>query len=246
MQNSGKWRWGMAAGVVLALGVASLWLRASAEANRLVRSDPAEVFADQNLLRYAHERAARAYAGHCATCHGVARTGDMRRGVPSLVDQAWIYAADPVDLEHTIAYGIRSGHPKARNVAEMPGMVLTGQLTVAETDDVVEYLLAISSQSHEAAAAERGRSIFLGKGNCFDCHANDAKGVIDYGAPALLGPEWIYGGDRATLRASVFGGRHGKCPAWIGILSPADIRALAIDLTPAESRPVGERYVEQP
>lgn len=239
MRNFGKWRWGGVAGAVLALGAGALWWRAGAEAARLVRTDPAGIFADPALLRYAHERATRVYAEHCSACHGSDRTGDQRRGVPDLVDKTWIYAANPVDLEHTIAYGIRSGHPKARNVAEMPGMALTKQLTAADVDDVVEYLLAISDQPHDTLAAERGRNIYGNKGNCFDCHANDAKGVIDYGAPPLVGPTWIYGGDRATLRTSVFGGRHGKCPAWIAILSPADIRALAIDLTPMEYRPGG-------
>jgi cytochrome c oxidase cbb3-type subunit 3 len=69
-----------------------------------------------------------------------------------------------------------------------------------------------------------------GKGNCFDCHAADAGGVTDYGAPALTGPIWLYGGDRQTLYQSILDGRHGMCPAWIGKLTPLQIRSLTLYL----------------
>ena len=229
--------WGVVVGGLLLLGGGAWWLHARSEANRLVRSDPQAVFADPQLMRYVHQRGTVVYAAHCAGCHGRDRHGVVSRGIPDLADDNWIYASDAVDLEHTVTYGIRSGHPKSRNVAEMPGMALTRQLTFSEVDDVVEYVLSISAQPHDAEAAERGHRIFFDKGNCFDCHAGDAKGVVDYGVPALTGPSWVYGGDRATLRNSVFGGRHGKCPAWIGVLSPADIRAVAFDLVPPASRP---------
>ena len=96
---------------------------------------------------------------------------------------------------------------------------------------------AVSNASPEKAAALRGRAIYYGKGNCFDCHASDAKGVTDYGAPALTGPTWIYGGDRESLYQSIVNGRHGKCPDWINVLTPVQIRALALYLIVA----AGER-----
>jgi len=73
--------------------------------------------------------------------------------------------------------------------------------------------------------------VFADKGVCYDCHSADATGNIDYGAPSLRGPTWLYGGDRAALTQSVRDGRHGLCPAWIGRLRPAQIRALAIFLS---------------
>jgi len=39
-----------------------------------------------------------------------------------------------------------------------------------------------------------------------------------------------YGGDRPTLRTTIYSGRHGRCPAWILVLTPAQIRALAVYL----------------
>ena len=55
-------------------------------------------------------------------------------------------------------------------------------------------------------------------------------GNTDYGSPPLLGPDWNYGGDRLTLRKSIYSGRHGLCPAWISVLTPPQIRALAVYL----------------
>jgi cytochrome c oxidase cbb3-type subunit III len=108
--------------------------------------------------------------------------------------------------------------------------VRTGQITADDARDAVEYLQSLAGQSYEKAAALRGRSIYYGKGNCYDCHANDAKGVTDYGTPALTGPTWIYGGDRESLYQSIVNGRHGKCPAWVNVLTPVQIRAVALFL----------------
>ena len=41
--------------------------------------------------------------------------------------------------------------------------------------DAVEYLEGLAGQPHDAAAAEWGRSIYYYKGNCYDCHAGNAK-----------------------------------------------------------------------
>jgi cytochrome c oxidase cbb3-type subunit 3 len=118
----------------------------------------------------------------------------------------------------------------------MPAEGRTHQLSAAEIEDVVDFVLALSRQPHDAAAAERGRKLFYDRGNCFDCHAGDAMGNPDYGSPALLGKTWIYGGDRLTLRQSIYSGRHGLCPAWIFKLTPLQIRALAVYLY-VESHP---------
>jgi cytochrome c oxidase cbb3-type subunit 3 len=145
----------------------------------------------------------------------------------------WLYGNDPADVERTILYGIRSGHPKARNLTDMPALVRTGQITIDDAHDEVEYLQSLAGHPHDKAAAVRGRAIYYNKGNCYDCHASDAHGVTDYGTPALTGPLYLYGGDRDTLYQSILNGRHGICPAWINRLSPVQIRALAIFLVTA-------------
>lgn len=219
--------WGVVAMAVLlcALGY-GLHLR-SREA-RLVRLWPLQLAHDPALLSFAVSLARPVYGAHCAQCHGADLSGDRSIGAPNLADSVWLYGDGGIgDIENTILYGIRSGHPKAHNVTDMPAEGRSQQLSSAEVDAVVEFVLALSGQSHDEAAAARGRGLFYDKGNCFDCHARDALGNTDYGTPSLLGPGWIYGGDRQTLRQTIYNGRHGLCPAWIDQLTPVQIRALA-------------------
>jgi cytochrome c oxidase cbb3-type subunit 3 len=207
-----------------------VWLPRRAEAARLVMSDPALVLKDPALVSLAQRLARPLYRDHCASCHGAQRQGDPSRGVPSLADAYWLYGDNPVDVEAIVLYGIRSGHPRARNLTDMPAMGRTGQLDAEEIEDVVNYVLQISHQSADSARAERGRVLFQGKGNCFDCHANDARGVTDYGTPALTGPTWLYGGDHDSLYRSVYDGRHGICPFRTRTLTALQARALTISL----------------
>jgi len=209
---------------------------------QLVREDPDRVVHDPRLVAVALRLARPAYARQCAACHGRDLHGARRPGVPDLTSPVWLYGTGDVsDIEPTILYGIRSGHPKARNITDMPAFGRTGQLSPAEIRDVAEYVYSLSHADVDAAAVGRGRAIFADKGVCYDCHGADASGNIDYGAPDLTGKSqgWLYGGDRATLIDSIKNGRHGLCPAWIHDLSPAQIRALAVYLYEA-SRPAAD------
>lgn len=220
-------------GLVLLLALTAgvvAWAQRRSTYARLVRTEPQQILKQPGLLGVALRLGAPLYRQHCSACHGVAMQGDPARGVPDLARGAWLYGNDPVDVEHTIYYGIRSGHPKARNLTDMPALVRTGQITAQDASDVVEFLQSIAGRPHDDAAALRGRAIYYNKGNCFDCHAHDLRGVVDYGTPALTGPVYLYGGDRATLYLSVLNGRHGECPAWVNRLAPVQIRALALYL----------------
>jgi cytochrome c oxidase cbb3-type subunit 3 len=204
---------------------------------RLMRQWPAELAHSPEMMGFAVSLARPVYAAHCASCHGANLRGNRAIGAPNLADPVWLYGDGGIgDIENTILYGIRSGHPKAHNVTDMPAEGRTHQLSAPEIEDVVDFVLALGGQAHDATAAERGRKLFLDKGNCFDCHAGDAQGNTDYGSPGLLGPTWIYGGDRLTLRQTIYSGRHGLCPAWITRLTPPQIRALAVYLY-VESHP---------
>jgi cytochrome c oxidase cbb3-type subunit 3 len=209
------------------------WLGFRERADQLLREDPDRILSDGRLMQFAAQVAQPRYQQHCARCHGGAFQGDPTRGVPNIARNGWLYGNAPVDVEHTILYGIRSGHPKSRNVTDMPALVRDGQITSADAWDAVEYLQSLAGRSHDPEAALRGRSIYEGKGNCFDCHAGDARGVTDYGTPALTGPLYLYGGDRQTLYQSILNGRHGQCPAWVNVLSPLQIRALTLYLVSA-------------
>jgi cytochrome c oxidase cbb3-type subunit 3 len=190
-------------------------------------------------MAFAQARAGPAYADRCAACHGKDLRGDPARGAPSLIDAEWLYGArSATEIERTIAYGIRSGHPKAHNLAEMPafGRPAPGAryhvepLAPRDLNDIVDYLFQIEGRgSPDAAAAARGAALFAGRGQCFDCHAADAEGDDFIGAPNLRDNRWTYGdGSRAAIAPSILHGRAGVCPAWDRVLSPAIIRALAI------------------
>jgi cytochrome c oxidase cbb3-type subunit III len=222
--------WWLLAAAVLIIALLWWWLAQRAFAAQLLTAEPAALEQNQALHAQATALARPIYVQHCAACHGGVGQHATQPGVPSLSEGRWLYNNDLVDLEQTIYYGIRSGHPRARNLTDMPALGRIGQLTDADVQDAVNYVLSLSNQPHEAAAALRGRAIYFAKGNCYDCHASDAHGVSDYGTPALTGSSWIYGGDAKSLYESIYSGRHGKCPAWYGKLSALQIRALAVML----------------
>lgn len=227
-------RWVLWAAVLALAGFGALdWGHTHELGQTFLRADPARAINDRQMLALATRIARPVYEDHCAGCHGPTLRGDRSHGTPDLAANAWIYGKDPVEVERTILYGVRSGHPKSRNVTDMPGLVRIGLITESDDGDVVEYLQSLAGQPHDAAVADRGRVIFETRGNCYDCHAGDARGVSDFGAPALTGPHWLYGGDRETQYRSVYFGRHGRCPAWINRLSPLQVRALAIYLVSA-------------
>ncbi len=221
--------------VLLGIIAAMAWTRQRYIADALLRTEPDQILKSPALLSEAMRIGRPQYQRHCQSCHGSALQGDAARGVPNLAGNVWLYGNDPVDVERTILYGIRSGHPKSRNITDMPALVRTGQIAPDDARDAVEYLQSLAGRPYEKSAALRGRSIYYGKGNCYDCHASDAKGVTDYGTPALSGPTWIYGGDRDSLYQSIVNGRHGMCPAWVNVLTPVQIRALALYLVATSS-----------
>jgi cytochrome c oxidase cbb3-type subunit 3 len=200
-------------------------------ANRLVASPAESVASDPTLVKFARQTANPVYARECAQCHGADMHGNRAIGAPNLLDKVWLYDNGNVsDIERTILYGVRSGHAKSRNITDMPAVGRLGVLKPHEIYQVVQYVQEISHQPHDAAAAEAGKALFKDKGNCFDCHAPDGSGNPDYGSTDFTANTWNYGGDYVTLFKSVRDGRHGKMDAFIGKLSAAQIRALAVDI----------------
>ena len=222
-----------AAGGVLAVLVASAALAVHDHqmGDQLLITDPSEVTRHPDLVRYAEGLARPAYAKHCASCHGAQMQGEQSKGAPNLKDKIWLYEDGGVgSVERTVLYGIRSGNAKSRNITDMPPLGRNLQISPAEVRDVESYVLALSSRPGDPAAVQRGSVIFQTKGVCYDCHSGDATGNPDYGAPALNDKEWLYGGDETNVYQSIYSGRHGICPAWIGKLKPEVLRALAVYL----------------
>lgn len=219
--------------------LAAVLLHESRLQAHLLRADANDIPSSAALTSFAVPRGKRLYGAHCADCHGPRGRGDAHKGVPDLTDNDWLYGSGEVsDIEQTIRYGIRSYHPKAWNLAIMPAYGTPRPsardsnilpLTPVNIRDVVEYLTRLQGGDADAAAAARGAAIFSGVGGCYDCHSGNAQGDSAIGAPNLTDHITLYGdGSRESMSMSISYGRAGICPAWVGRLSAAQIRELAV------------------
>lgn len=66
----------------------------------------------------------------------------------------------------------------------------------------------IPTLAGDAEARIVGQRLFLNY--CSQCHASDARG--SKGFPNLADNDWLYGGDPATIKASILDGRNGVMP----------------------------------
>lgn len=190
---------------------------------KIAASELAEINKDPELQRFALAGGAAAFGDNCAPCHG--RDAQGASGYPNLRDDFWLWGGTLDGIQQTILYGVRSGNPKAHG-GEMPGFGRTGILSEAQVGDVSAYVLSLSGRGDDAQAAERGTEIFAG--NCAVCHGPDGKGNQALGAPDLTDELWLYGDDKATVIATIYGGRAGVMPAWVDRLDPETIKELAI------------------
>ena len=110
--------------------------------------------------------------------------------------------------------------------SEMPKVGKDGLLDRQKIADVVEQVLAMSGQPHDAARAAAGKAVFAEQ--CAACHGEAGKGNAELGAPNLADSIWLYGGDRAAVTESVVNARFGIMPAWGGRLDEATIKQLAV------------------
>jgi cytochrome c oxidase cbb3-type subunit 3 len=237
-----RWRalaWVVAACVALGAGVAlAHGIYRDLMDARLLRGWSPDLARDVALLRYSSGRAAPLYLQHCARCHGRDLHGSRALGAPDLTDRDWLFGSGTIgDIEQTILYGIRSGHHRSHSLADMPAFGTSrpywryriDPLSAGEIRDVVQYLLRQQGRGADRDAAARGLQVYAGKGQCYDCHTSDLRGDSYIGAPNLIDDIWLYGdGSPDSIAESITYGRAGSCPAWAGVLSPADVRALAV------------------
>ena len=190
---------------------------------RLQDADLAQIAKDPELMSIAFTGGGAAFADNCAPCHGLGGAG--QGFYPTLADDAWLWGGSLEAIHQTILYGIRSGHPDAR-FNEMPAYGRLGMLSREQIGDVADYVLQISGQDHDAAAAERGAVLFAEQ--CAACHGEGGEGMADLGAPDLTDQLWLYGGARSDIVQQVHDPRHGVMPAWTGRLDPETIKSLAV------------------
>ncbi|MBF0177078.1 MAG: cytochrome-c oxidase, cbb3-type subunit III [Magnetococcales bacterium] len=196
-----------------------------------------EIAKNNDLFQYALAGGKSVFANNCVPCHGSGGTG--AKGYPNLVDDDWLYDGTLADIQLSINNG-RSG--------QMPAHLNTagGAFGAEQVNALVEYVLKISGQAHDAALAKQGDALFHGDGACFSCHGDHGKGSLldtvanqkldkSVGAPNLTDAIWLYGGDRQTVHTTVASGRSGQMPAWgdgyTGLgkkLDPLDVKKVAL------------------
>jgi cytochrome c oxidase cbb3-type subunit 3 len=183
----------------------------------------AEIRNDPELLSFALAGGRSAFAVNCSQCHGSGAQGAV--GYPNLNDDSWIWGGKLDEIAYTIRHGVRNDDEDAR-VSEMPAFGRDELLEPDQVRDVVEYVVSLSGGSVNADAAKRGAPIFAEQ--CVACHGKDGRGNAEFGAPNLTDNIWLYGGDRASIQATIHSSRRGVMPGWKDRLSPETIKQLTV------------------
>ncbi len=189
---------------------------------RLEGASMAEIENDPDLLAFVRGAGQAAFGDNCATCHGAGAQGFV--GYPNLNDDVWLWGGTYDEIRTTLLYGIRSDHGDTR-WSQMPAYGRDGILSRDEISDVTDFVLRISGGEHDADGASRGAETYGQQ--CASCHGMDGQGDRLQGAPSLVDAEWLYGGSREQIEASIYRGPYGVMPAWEGRLDQGTIDALA-------------------
>jgi len=189
----------------------------------LASADVTTIDVNSDLHNYGVNMGAAVFRANCSQCHGSGAAGNV--GYPNLLDNDWLWGGTIDEVAYTIQHGVRNETDEAR-YSEMPRFGADELLEPAQIEQVVEYVLSLSGQDHDAAMATEGAVVFAD--NCAACHLEDGTGDIFQGAPNLTDAIWLYGGDRATLKETVTNARFGVMPAWGQRLSQAEVNAAAL------------------
>lgn len=192
---------------------------------RLIAADLNAIGSDPELAAYAERAGAAVFRTNCAQCHGSGAAGVVGKGYPNLLDDDWLWGGTMEDIYLTIAHGIRNTTDPEARYSEMPKFGADGILDDTQIAQVVEHVLALSGQEHDAALAAEGATVYLD--NCSACHMEDGSGDRTQGAPKLNDAIWLYGGSRAAITETVVNARFGVMPNWNERLSEDEIRAVA-------------------
>lgn len=196
-------------------------------AGRIESEDFAAIQADAGLMNVVRETAPSLFGDNCSGCHGAQATGNP--GYPNLAAAPFMWGGEPETVAETIRVGINAAHDEAR-YAQMLAFGRDGMLGRDDINTVVTFVETLSKPEVAAATPPdvlaAGAQLFAD--NCAACHGEDARGMVESGAPNLTDAFWTYGGERADIRHSVYQGRAGTMPSWESRLSATDIKLLTL------------------
>jgi cytochrome c oxidase cbb3-type subunit 3 len=181
---------------------------------------------NKELYDYALNSGKVTFANNCQPCHGVAGSG--RPGFPVLASDAWLWGGTLDAIQQTITYGIRSGHPQARD-SQMPRFGVDGILTPAQIDTVSYYVRFLEGHPEpgvDPKVMSNAKQIFMD--NCAPCHGPNGDGNRDVGAPRYHDRTFLYGPDRYAIIRQVTNPRMGVMPAWTYRLDATTIKCVAL------------------
>jgi cytochrome c oxidase cbb3-type subunit 3 len=191
--------------------------------DKIAASTVEDISKDPQLLEFSLAGGQAVFNENCAQCHGVG--GQGQKGYPVLADDNWLWGGSLAQIEQTVRHGIRSEDGEARQ-SQMPRFGADSILTPDQIHDVAEYVVALSSGEADAAAKERGATVFAE--NCVACHGQNGEGNKELGAPSLTNNIWQFTGDRAAFAAQVTSPKHGVMPAWQGRLNDDLIKMVTV------------------
>ncbi len=162
------------------------------------------------------------FGDYCAACHQAGGQGVIGH-YPNLIDDAWLWGADSADIELTIRKG-RKGNMPAHKAS----------MTDAEIAQTANYVLSLSGESVDSAAAEHGKKLFNTKG-CSGCHMPTGIGMKALGSANLTDKIWTQADVPAAVDAKakvaavktiIANGFKREMPAWESRLSNDEIKVL--------------------
>ncbi len=192
--------------------------------DKIASMELAEIAADAELNQFALAGGGAVFRTYCSQCHGAGAAGAV--GYPNLNDDDWLWGGDIEAIHATLAHGIRYEADDDTRLSDMPAFGKDELLEKAQIAEVVEHVLALSGQDHDAAKAKAGALVFAD--NCAACHGEDGTGDRELGAPNLADAIWLYGGDRDTITYTVNNSRAGMMPNWLGRLTDAQVKQVAL------------------
>ena len=194
---------------------------------RIEKEGLTQIQADPDLMHIVRENGRTLFGDNCAACHGANAKGN--KGFPNIVRSPMLWGNDPETVLQTVTAGINGTDPNTR-VSQMLAFGRDGTLTQDQVSLLAGFVKSLSDPATVTDTNKedimKGKELFAT--TCVACHGDDAKGLVEVGAPNLTDDYWIYGGERKDIYESIFHGRQGHMPSWGARLTPADIKTIAL------------------
>ena len=182
---------------------------------------------DAELVQFVQSAGKTLFSDNCVPCHQAGGQGKIGLA-PNLVDDSWIYGGTYEKIQETITMGRHGIMPPKGG----------SQINDEQIKQVANYVLSLSGEPHDAAAAKAGDAIFHGEGMCLACHGPEGKGNPDMGSANLTDKIWLWanvpaakdaeGKVKVVTEVITKGLDRGVMPVWGGRLSPDQIKVLTV------------------